>query len=519
MTEYEATRIDQDRDPIVTDQVMRRFLATGEIRRDATLPGEGSNESGEIEGWRHETQARAAQVYARAAARSEQTLGIIERSLEALREARGRKSLVLVSGGLVQDPRLRGYRRVVTESRRANTAIYYLDVRGLVAAPSWLQAEVTQPADLVDRSTGIGLTETRDAAAGSEALALDTGGLVLKNQNDLGAGLVRIGREARSYYLVGYTPANRVADGRFRRIEVKVAREGVNVRARRGYFAPGRDEKPAKGDTRDAAIQRALDAPFDLPGVPLRALAHVFGEAGPGQSTVLLTAEADIRGLAFVEKDGVSRDVLEMLLLVAHRDTGEFTRFDQQFEMALQKDTRARYERGGFPITRGMKLAPGPYQAKLVVRDRNSGRVGSLTHEFDVPATGGLRVSSLVLGDRLRDEEKGGGPELVARRRFASAGTLHCRFEVYGAAKDRGTGQPRVTAGFAVRRVDGRMIAALPETPLRPGPDGALARSLGTPLEGAPPGSYEVIVTVTDLVAGQAAEAREPILIEGAAGS
>jgi hypothetical protein len=49
----------------------------------------------------------------------------------------------------------------------------------------------------------------------------------------------------------------------------------------------------------------------------------------------------------------------------------------------------------------------------------------------------------------------------------------------------------------------------MPESPLKPGPDGALARTQGTPLDGVPPGTYEMIVVVTDLVAGQAAEARE----------
>ena len=204
---------------------------------------------------------------------------------------------------------------------------------------------------------------------------------------------------------------------------------------------------------------------------------------------------------------------------MAHRDTGEFTRFDQQFEMGFQKETRARFDETWFPITRELKLSPGPYQARIVTRDRNSGRLGSLTHDFDVPALTGLRVSSLVLGDRLREEAKGGGPELVARRRFAPAGTLHCRFEVYGAAKDPATGEPRVTAGFAVRRTDGRVVVAAPETAIRPGSGGSLSRSLGFPLDGVPPGSYEVIVLVTDVVAGGVAEAREPIVVEGTPGS
>ena len=514
MSEYEAMRIDQDRDPIVLEQVTRRFLTTGAIRRDVQIPRGEAPDPDDIVAARDQVRAFAAQVYARASARSEQSLGLIERSIEALGEARGRKSLVLVSAGLVQDPRLRGYRRVVTASRRANTAVYFLDARGLVAAPSGLQADVAMPLDLVDRSTGAGINETLEGSEGSEGLALDTGGLVLKNRNDLAAGLARIGREARSYYLVGYAPQNRAADGRFRRIEVKVAREDVTVRARRGYFAPGRDDEAAKMEGRDAALQRALDAPFDLPEIPLRAIAQVFGEAAAGQASVLLTAEADIRGLAFSEKDGVSRDTLEALLLVARRDTGEFTRFDQQFEMGFQKETRARFEETWFPITRELKLGPGPYQAKIVTRDRNSGRLGSLTHDFEVPAPTGLRVSSLVLSDRLREEAKGGGPELVARRRFAPAGTLHCRFEIYGASKDPATGQPNVTAGFAVRRTDGRVLVAAPETPVRPGSGGSLTRSLGFPLDGVPPGSYEVIVIVTDLVAGGVAEAREAMVIE-----
>ena len=515
MTDYEAMRIDRDRDPIITDQVMRRLMATGEIRRDVSLPREPVDERDQIEGGRQHTLALAASVYARAAARSEQTLGVLQRTLRALGEARGRKTLVLVTGGLLQDPRSGGYRKVVTEARRANTAITFLDARGLVAAGSGLQADVTQPLDLQDRGTGAGIDETREASEGSEGLALDTGGLVLSNANDLGAGLARVGREARSYYLLGYAPTNRAADGRFRRIQVSVARSGVTLHARRGYFAP--DARGSAGSTegRDEAMQRALDAPFDLGGVGLRALAQVFGEAAPGQARVLLTVEADIRALAFAEDGGTARDALDTLLVVAHRGSGEFTRFDQQFEMSFRPQTRAAYERTWFPMTRELKLPPGPYQAKVVVRDRNSGRVGTIGHEFEVPAAAGLRLSSLVLSDRLHE---GGGPddrtpELIARRRFEPSGLLHCRFEVYGAGRDPATGQPNVIAGFALRRSDGRVLAAMPETALRPGPDGLLSRALGVPLDGAPPGRYEAIVLVTDLVAGQTAEGREPIVI------
>ena len=519
MSDYEAMRIDRDRDPIVTDSVMRRFLETGEIRQDTASPGNPVDQGAEVPGWRSQVQSYAAQAYARATARNEQTLGVVERSLSALTAARGRKSLVFVSGGLIQDPRLSIYREVVTEARRANAAVYFLDARGLSAATAGMQAEVGTRTEF--RDLGAWFTETRERSEGSEGLAADTGGFSLRNRNDLAAGLERISRESRSYYLLGYTPTNRRADGRFREIGVKVAREGVTVRARRGYYAPGGDGKrEAPTEKRDAAIQRALDAPFDLTEVPLRAIVYVFEEAPPGQVVVRLTVEADIRAFAFAEDGGTARDTLEFLLLVAREDTGEFSRFDQQFEMSLRPETRSRYEREWFPITRELKLTPGRYQARIVARDRNRGRVGSLTHEFEVPDVSGLRVSSLTLSDRLREEAKTGAraPELTARRRFAPSGILHCRFEVYGAARDPSTGRPNVTAGLAVRRADGRILVGMEETPLRPGPDGALSRALGVPLDGAPPGTYEMIVVVTDLVTGRSAEAREPFVVEEAAG-
>ena len=518
MTDYEAMRIDRDRDPLVTDVVMRRLLDTTEIQQDTSSPGNPTQSpEDQVSGWRADVLSRAAGVYARATSRNEQALGVVERALAALALERGRKSLLFVSGGMVQDPRLGIYRSVVNEARRVNAAVYFVDARGLEGAQAGMQGEIGTRTEF--RDLGSWFSEARERGEGSQALAADTGGFSLSDTNDLAGGLARIGRESRSYYLLGYAPTNRAADGRFRKIEVKVARPGVAVRARRGYYAPAAQDKRAKpAQTRDAAIQRALDAPFDIGEVPLRAIADVGPSRAAGKAAVRLLVEADVRGLAFEDKGGSARDALELLLVVAQRDTGEFTRFDQQLEMSLRPETRIRYERDGFPITRELTLAPGPYQARIVARDRNSGRLGSLLHEFEVPALDGLRVSSIALTDRSVSGDPGTPPvpEPTARRLFAPSGTLHCRFEVYGAGREQVGGRPSVTAGFSVRRSDGRFLVALPETPLQPSADGTLARSLGIPLEGAPPGSYEAIVVVTDLAGGRSAEQREPFVIEAA---
>jgi VWFA-related protein len=514
MTDWEALRIDREHDPITTDRVMRRFQATGYIRQETRLPGDPPDRGEFLDSYRDQVRSEARQAYARAAARNEQTLGIVERCLASLGAARGRKALVLVSGGFVYDSRLAAFRRAVNESRRANVAVYFLDSRGLGSLSFGLAAETGTSIGFND--LGAGLSEGGERSEGSAALAADTGGFSVTNQNDLAGGLERIGRESRSYYLLGYTPSDKRTDGSFRSIGVEVAREGVSVRARRGYYAPdGKPAAPVPAQGRDAAIQRALDSPFDLAEIPLRAIAQVFAGAVPGQASVLVTTEVDIRGLAFDDKTGAAKDALEFLLIVAQRETGEYHRIDQKIELSLKPETRARFNQTWFPITREVSLAPGSFQAKLVIRDQRSGRIGTLTHDFEVPDLAGLRISSLMLSDRLREEAAGGArsPELIARRTFAPTGILHGRFEVYGAAKDSSTGQPNLTAGFSIRRSDGRFLAAMPATPLTPGPDGTLARALGTPLEGAPPGSYEMIVVVTDLVAGRAAEAREPFEI------
>ena len=514
VSDFEAMRIYRDSDPIVTDRVARRLVEQGAIATVTPLPGEADD----LDSQRDQARTRAAQVYERSAAQNEATLSLVERSIASLESVRGRKSLVLVSGGIVADPHLSGFRRVVAESRRANVAIYFLDARGLSAATSNLQADNQARVNFND--LGATFAEGHERSDGAVSLAADTGGFSIENQNDLGGAIGRIARESASYYLLGYVPIDKRADGRFHKIQVKVAGAGTTVRARRGYYAPGeaKGAPPKPPEPRDAAIQRAIDSPFDLAEVPLRATTHVFGEGDEGKLRVVLTAEADIAHFAFDDAGGTSKDLLETMLVVANRATGEFFRFDQQFDMRFRPETRARYAKTWFPFSREISLVPGSYQARLVARDKNGGRVGSLTHDFDVPGLAGLRISTPILSDSLR-EDSGGGvrtPELMARRTFAPSGLLHCRFEVFGAAKDAQTGARRVTAGFSIRRSDGKFLAAAPETPLRPAPDGSLSRTQGTPLDGAPAGSYELIVVVTDQVAGQVAETRAPFEIRPA---
>jgi VWFA-related protein len=201
-----------------------------------TIGPRGGNPSGVLDPLEMEILARAAEVYDGARQRNVSTLGVLQRCLDSLSGSSGRKAVVLVSEGFQFDSSLTGFREVVQASFRANAAVYFLDARGLEAGTTYQGVEFGAALDPQDLSAAA--FESMDAADGAEHVALDSGGLVVRNTNDLTAGFREIAEEASVYYLLGYTPSNDRADGKFRRIEVKLARKGLKARARKGYFAP-----------------------------------------------------------------------------------------------------------------------------------------------------------------------------------------------------------------------------------------------------------------------------------------
>jgi hypothetical protein len=463
-------------------------------------------------------RARAADVYFQSVSRNRITLQILERVLRSLESVKGRKSMILVSEGFIYDPNLDDFKKVTEASRRSNMALYFVDTRGLEGMPMFTSAEFGPALD--PRDMGSAFSDALQAAEGAESLAADSGGFSVKNTNDLGKGIQRIADESRSYYLIGYNPSNTAADGRFRKIEVKVARKGLKVRARRGYYAPlppGAGAADKKGGP-DPAVQAALDSPFEVGDIPMRMTAYVFDETLLGKASVMVATDVDVRDFGFQEKDGRFQDTLEFMLVVVHRQTGEVFPLDQRIEMNLQPSTRQRMEASGFPLVRDFELAPGGYQAKMVVRDKNTQRIGTIVHEFEVPELAQLRVSTPVISDMLQPTAQGEKSvpraAVVARRTFPTGATLYCQFEVYGAAKDPRTGMPRVSAGYVIRSKSGAVLRQVQPTVITPTSLGKLSRFTGTGLEGAEPGEYELVLNLKDEVAGKSLEIAEPFTLQ-----
>jgi hypothetical protein len=270
-------------------------------------------------------------------------------------------------------------------------------------------------------------------------------------------------------------------------------------------------EKSAATSPADAAVERALDSPFDVPEVPLRATAYVFDETAVGRASVTVATEVDISNLGFEEKDGRLNGAIELLVVAQQRETGEYFRYSQEVQMALLPATKAQLERTWYLVPRDFELPVGTYQARIVARDKKTGRVGSVTHAFEVPALAALRLSSPILSDQVEAAGAGTTPKpVLLARRFFGQGTLYCQYTVFGAEKDPVSHSPRVTAGWQIRRADGGVLRGADPTPITPTSLGAVMRFMGLNLTTAPPGSYELVLKVRDEVAGRTVEEIQP---------
>jgi VWFA-related protein len=517
LSDYEAYRIHVMQDEQVAERVGRRFSNLGVFGREQVnvardegpRPEKKGGTAGMIEPL---VQSRASEAYARATARIRVTLEALTRTMDSMAPVRGRKSLVVVSPGFILDQEVGMFRQVEDAARRANIAMYFVDARGLEVQAAFASAQFGSPIDARD----VGATNADLAldAEGAAELAESSGGFSVRNRNDLGAGLRRIGRESQSYYLLGYTPADRRLDGKFRRIGVRVAREGVQVRARKGYYAGGVPSASAARGEPDA-LEVALQSPYDLADLPVRAAAYVFGRTNGNDLSALLTLEADLRAFQLTAVEGKLTDVLDLRMLVTSLSTGETKRYERAVEIALEGHVSRLEISAWYPLSQSFDLAPDRYQARIAVRDRNSGRVGSLTHDFEVPSRKGTTLSSVILTDTIVTPAPGTDgppkPALIVRRLLTQGATLYYQFMVFDAGR-AANGETRVKAGHAVRRRDGAVVKELAPTALVPGPTG-MSRFAGVSLLGAPPGEYELVVTVIDQVRGETLTVREPFAI------
>jgi VWFA-related protein len=169
-----------------------------------------------------ETSSRSLSIFAQGAG----LLGTLEALITELEGVPGRKALVLISPGF---PQMRGLdrrlERVATLARGAATTVYYVDAAGQDGLIPEYGQKMRPAFEMAWMRSG-----------GAQDLAEATGGFTSRFDNSLLPALARASAEMRTYYVLGYAPPR--ADGRFRRVSVKVKVPGLSARTKKGYLAP-----------------------------------------------------------------------------------------------------------------------------------------------------------------------------------------------------------------------------------------------------------------------------------------
>lgn len=273
----------------------------------------------------------------------------------------------------------------IAAATRANVSIYALDPRGLQVGTEDLIGEQSAPASMPTLGLTSALDELRLSQQSLQVMAENTGGFAAINQNDSARAFERIVAENSSYYMLGYYAGNSRRDGRYRKIEVRVKRPGLRVRARNGYYeARGRrPNTPAPSAGVPRVLVDALGSP--LPGGDLRMRLHAaaFKGAAPN-AAVAISVEVDGSGLQFVEKDGAFLEQIGVMYSATDVKGKLFPGQRHLMDFKMTADTSRQAAATGIRLVTQMDLPPGRYQIRMAASNM-AGRAGTVLYDLEVP--------------------------------------------------------------------------------------------------------------------------------------
>lgn len=292
----------------------------------------------------------------------------------------------------------------IAAATRANVNFYAVDPRGLYAmGDEIMQASPPVEADAI----GLGLSTLHDELRISQdslrTLAEETGGFASLSSNDFSTAFQRIVDENSSYYVLGYHSTNEKRDGRFRRIEVRLTRPGLTVRARKGYAAP-RGKLPADKNKNvevsagtSKELRDALNSPLQASDLKFAVFAAPLKGKVP-KAAVAIVTQVQARDMAFTQKDGKFHNALEISYIAVDKQGKVAAGTRDSIDLQLKPETYQRVMQAGFRVQTRLELPPGSYQLRVAARE-GGGKTGSVHYDLTVPDFGKepLGLSGLIL--------------------------------------------------------------------------------------------------------------------------
>ena len=459
----------------------------------------------------------------------------IAKSLEKITE---KKSLLYFSGGISRDgiENQASLKSAINAAVRANLAIYSVDTRGLQAVLPMGDASTGSMRGQGGFNGGALMNNMNANFASQEVLATlssDTGGKAFFDDNDFSPAFAQVQKDTSAYYAIGFHSSNPLRDGHFRKLTIKINRPGVKLEYRPGYYAPA-DFKHSGTEDRERELEEQLAS--DLPATDMAVyMDALYFRQDENRYFVPVSLIVPGSQIPFVKggdlihnnKDKATLDILGQVLDEAKRPIGQ-----ARETVKLDLDPALGARQKNIQYTTSFNLPAGKYRMKFVVRENQTGQMGSFEAEITLPEMkkAPIRLSSILLASARQPSKKftplvRSGQEYVPNisHVFRTDQHLYLLYEIYSPAKDKPAGnapkgsKPGVRVLSSLELLQGS--AKVFETPLVEaktinveGRD-AVAIELDVPLNALKPGQYLCQLNVIDDAAGAFAFPRFAILV------
>lgn len=359
-----------------------------------------------------------------------------------------KKSLIYFSSGMQRTgiENQSELRAAINAAVRANLSVYTLDLRGLqalVPGGEAQQASLRGVAPYSGRATFNQLESNFGSQETLFTVAKETGGRAFFDSNDFGRVFSRVQEDTSTYYVLGYQSSNPARDGRFRRISVRVGRTALKLEYRRGYYAPA-DFQHATQEERERQLEEELASELPNTDLPVYLSAGYFriGEKKYFVPVSLVVPGREIPFTRASDQDRATLDILGVMQDASQRPVGSIR---DTVKLALHDAMDVR--RKNVQYDSGFLVAPGSYHLKLVLRENQTGRLGSFETDLVIPDMKAvpLKMSTVVLSSQMQPAKKRkgenplihDGSELIpsVTHVFSAGQHLYLYYEVYDPAR------------------------------------------------------------------------------------
>jgi VWFA-related protein len=501
---------------------------------------------------------------------TDRKLDALRTMFETLQGIDQKKSVIYFSGGLRTSgiDNQTSLRAAINAAVRSNTSIYPIDVRGLQAVvPGGDAAQRGQRGMALFNGGGLRgqFTQLRQAQDTLVTLAADTGGKAFTDTNDFGPAFTKVQEDTSMYYVLSYVSSNTVKDGKFRQIRVTVKGKDLRVDARRGYNADTDFQHLGKQD-REKQMRDELGA--DLPSTDLPVyLATGYFKLDDTRYFVPASIVVPGSAIPFARESDQDKATLDILGAIIDpgpvaggrgglggRGEGPrggpppgldlppgigplpqqpgpriFGQIKDTVKLAL--NTSEEVKRKNIQYEAGFLLPPGRFTLRFIVRENETGQIGSFETEIFIPnlLQAPVQISSVIASSQKRAGKAKkdnpltrNGTELIpsVTHVFSKNRNLYLFYEVYDPSHPGDVPASNKTAARLLTNVAFYQgYVKVFETPLVEvnqinAPDRkAAAVELEVPLSELKPGFYTCQVNVIDDAAGQFVFPRLSLLV------